>query len=85
MLNGDAGPDDVRDNKGADTFVGGADADRVDARDSGGQPGSTTADTVICEDGDEVRVDRNDTVVNPSECDEIDRDNSGSGLTASGL
>jgi hypothetical protein len=34
----------------------------------------TTADTVTCEGGDEIRVDRNDTVVNPAECDEIDRD-----------
>ncbi len=75
------GPDDVRDGHGADTFRGGPDADRVDARDSGGDPG---ADTVICFEGDEVRVDRNDTIVNRAECGRVERDSSGSGGSGSG-
>jgi Ca2+-binding RTX toxin-like protein len=83
-LNGNAGPDDVRDNKGADTFAGGADADRVDARDSGGEPVAASRDTVICEDGDEVRVDRNDTIVNRAECARVERDGSGSGGSGRG-
>ena len=71
-LNGDAGPDDVRDNKGADAFNGGAGIDEVDARDSGGQPVGTTADTITCAGGDEVLADRNDVIVNPAACGEIE-------------
>jgi len=34
---------------------------------------------VICEDGDEVRADRNDTIVNRAECASVEQDGSGSG------
>jgi hypothetical protein len=50
---------------------GGADADRVDARDSGGDPG---ADRVICFEHDVVRVDPNDTIVNRAQCASVERD-----------
>jgi hypothetical protein len=65
--------DELVDDTGRDAFAGGAHADAVDARDSGGQRAGRTADTVTCEDGDAIRIDREDTVVNPAECDDIDR------------
>ncbi len=71
-LTGNAGVDDLRDGHGVDTFVGGPEADEVDARDSGGNP--TPADTIVCTGGDEIRADRNDTIVNRAECGSVERD-----------
>jgi hypothetical protein len=55
--------------------------DSHDLLHRGSGPEGATADTIICEDGDEVRADRNDTVVNPAECGSIERSGSGSGGT----
>jgi hypothetical protein len=89
-MNGGAGDDRLKDRKGANTFSGGAGDDRIDSRDRGRERGSaSSADTVNCEPGDEVRVDSNDTV-NGCQADRVrggpgdgddrnDDDSSGSG------